>query len=115
MVPNKGHLGSKLRVLEADCQERLWALERTHVGLCNKHIWVVVKIKVPFLGYLNNIGAVFFIGTQKGTIIFDNHPHGLWEEAPWHVRLRLAQRQQWRNPCQIVWVCPRCAGFKHRR
>ena len=36
-------------------------------------LWVVVKIRGPFLGTLNIRGRII-LGTQTGTIIFDNHP-----------------------------------------
>ena len=46
-----------------------------------KDMWVVVKIKVPFLGTLNNRCRII-IRDQKGTIIFDNHPCARSSTAP---------------------------------
>ena len=38
------------------------------------HTWMVVRIRVPFLGTLNNRCRII-IGTPKGTILLTTHPY----------------------------------------
>ena len=45
-----------------------------------KDMWVVVKIKVPFLGTLNNRCRIKK-GTQKGTITLTTTHIGLWVQG----------------------------------